>query len=452
MFIAQFIRKSLNSVMKGVSNNLPANVGYERIFKWTKLIAVTTSAQALVQLLGLFSGILIIRLLPTSEYAFYTLANTLLGTMTILADGGISAGVMASGAKVWQDKKKLGAVINTGLMLRRKFAIYSLVISLPILFYLLRHNGAGLILSLLIILSIIPAFYAALSDNLLEIASKLHQDIPRLQKNQMAAGIGRFFMITISLFLFPWTFVAILGNGIPRIWANLQLKKISAEYADNQQQADPVIKKEILSVVRRILPGSIYYCLSGQITIFIISIFGTTNSIAQAGALSRLTMLLSVFAVLNSTLIIPRFARIPNNSKLIFTRYMQIQFILLLFSSFIIGIVYLYPAQTLWILGKNYSNLKVELILNVAVSCINLIAGICFSLNTARGWTINPVISISLNILSIIVGIIFINVATLKGVLILNILVGVVDVLMYLVYTLNKIRQVKLSEIKDYAV
>jgi len=245
------------------------------------------------------------------------------------------------------------------------------------------------------------------------------------------------------LFVFPWTFIAILGNGIPRIWANMRLKKISAEYADPEQKADPAVRKEILSVVKRIIPGSIYYCLSGQITIWIISIFGSTDNIAQAGALSRLSMMLTVFTVLNSTLILPRFARIPNNRKLIFTRYVQIQLILILFSLFIIGIVWLFPAQTLWVLGKHYSNLKTEVVLNIAVSCINLIAGICFGLCTARGWTVNPILSISLNILSIIVGVIFINISTLKGVLILNIFIGSVDVLMYFIYTLLKIRAVK---------
>src|SRR5260221_2165220 len=162
--------------MKEIGNKLSIGIENGKLFKWAKLLGVTFSAQVLIQLLGLFSGILMIRLLPTAEYAFYTLANTMLGTMTVLADGGISSGVMASGAKVWQDQKKLGTVISTGLMLRKKFAIYSLTISLPVLFYLLHRNNAGLISSLLIILSIIPAFYAALSDNLLEIASKLHQD------------------------------------------------------------------------------------------------------------------------------------------------------------------------------------------------------------------------------------------------------------------------------------
>jgi len=415
-------------------------LNYSKVMERGKLISITGSSQIIIQVIGLLSGILIIRILSTKEYALYTLANAMLGTMTVLADGGISSGVMSQGAKVWLDRTKFGVVVNTGLDLRRKFALWSLIISLPILFYLLRHHGAGLMFTLLIMLSIIPTFYAALSDNILEIPLKLHQDIKRLQKNQLATGIARFFMITISLFLFPWTFIAILGNGVPRIWANLQLKKISAEYADPEQKPDPVIKKEILSVVKRIIPGSIYYCLSGQITIWIISIFGSTKSIAQAGALSRLSMILTVLTVLNGTLILPRFARIPDNSKLIFNRYVQIQLVLVLISCCVIGIVWLFPSETLWVLGKDYSTLRTEVVLNVAVSCINLIAGICFSLSTSRGWTVNPLISISLNLLSIIIGILLLDVSTLKGVLILNIFIGLVDVTMYLVYTFYKIR------------
>ena len=90
--------------------------------------------------------------------------------------------------------------------------------------------------------------------------------------------------------------------------------------------------------------------------------------------------------------------------------------------------------------------MKIELIINVAVSCINLISGICFGLSVSRGWALSPVISISVNILSVIVGIFFINVTTLKGVLLLNMFIGIVDVVMLLTYALNKIRLLKLSE------
>src|SRR5215217_4304464 len=178
--------------MKSAVNQLP-NVGkFEKIQEWAKLIAMTISAQAVIQLLGLLSGILIVRLLPTTEYAYYTLANTMLGTMTVLADAGISSGVMVQGGKVWQDKTKLGVVVATGLTLRRKFGIVSLLVSLPILIYLLMSHGARVVPSIFIALAIIPSFFAALSDNLLEIASKLHQGIKKLQKNQLFASVGRF--------------------------------------------------------------------------------------------------------------------------------------------------------------------------------------------------------------------------------------------------------------------
>src|SRR5690349_4585514 len=85
---------------------------YLRFYELSKLVTITGGAQALVQGAGLICGILIIRLLPTNEYAFYTLANTMLGTMTVLADGGISTGVMAQGGKVWQSKAELGTVLS----------------------------------------------------------------------------------------------------------------------------------------------------------------------------------------------------------------------------------------------------------------------------------------------------------------------------------------------------
>jgi O-antigen/teichoic acid export membrane protein len=155
---------------------------YNKAKYWGKLISITGSAQIVVQAVGFLSGILVIRLLAVEEYALYTLANTMLGTMTILSDGGISTGVMAEGGKVWQDRKKSGVVLTTGLDLRRKFAIVSLIISIPVLGYLLLHNGANWITTVLITASLIPAFYAALSDGLLQIPVKLHQAIPPLQK------------------------------------------------------------------------------------------------------------------------------------------------------------------------------------------------------------------------------------------------------------------------------
>ena len=428
--------------MKVLTQRLIANPTYAKLYEWGRLLTITGSAQIVVQALGLVGGILVIRLLPTQEYAFYTLANTMLGTMAILADGGISAGVMAQGGRVWQDREKLGVVLVTGLALRKWFAVVSLLVATPILFYLLRAHGASWVMAIMLSLSLIPAFISALSGTFLQVAPKLRQDIAPLQRNQLEASLGRLLLLSLSLFSFPWAFVAILASGLPQVWANSRLHKLAASYTDWSQQPSLAVRQEIIAFVKRILPGSIYYCLSGQITIWIVSVFGATAAIAQVGALGRLAVVLGLFSTLFATLVAPRFARLPSHRPLLLTRYLQTQVGLLLLSAFIVGIVWLFPTEILWILGRDYANLQTEVVLNTANSCLAMVVGASFAICTSRGWAIHPMISIPVTIAALVIGVVLFPISSLKGVLMLNILVTVVEFIMYFSYVLLRIKKV----------
>src|SRR6476620_8569895 len=126
--------------MNAVARRLYTSPYFSKIIEWTKLISITGSSQLLIQGVGLVSGIFVIRLLSTQEYGLYTLGNTMLGTMLVLGDSGISTSVMAQGGKVWQNREKLGSVLVSGFNLRKKFAMVSLLIAIPILLYLLIHH------------------------------------------------------------------------------------------------------------------------------------------------------------------------------------------------------------------------------------------------------------------------------------------------------------------------
>ena len=425
--------------MKNILIKLKQHPKYDSIVSWGKLISITGSAQILVQAVGFASGILIIRLLPVQEYAFYTLANTMLGTMTVLADGGITIGVMSHGGKVWEDKKKMGIVLATGLDLRRKFAIISLLVSVPILFYLLVHNGASWLTSVLIALALIPAFYAALSDSLLEIVPKLHQAIFPLQKNQVAVGLGRLILTALTMFVFPWAFIAILAAGIPRIFGNIHLRKLSYDFADKSQKPDKAVRLDILSLVKKIMPTSIYYCVSGQITIWLISIFGNATSVAQLGALGRLGVLLSVFSTMIVVLVVPRFAKLEINKKLLLKRFVQILGIIVVFLSTIIVVVYTFPKPILWLLGDAYKGLPFELLLSITGSCIGLLSGIVFQLYSSRGWAMSPFLMISLNVLAIIALASILDLSNLKGVLYFEIWLSTIIFVQLSLFSIYKI-------------
>lgn len=429
--------------MKADAQNLTINSKYAKILEWGKLITITGSAQLIIQVIGFLSAIIVIRLLPTKEYALYTLANTMLGTMILLADGGISTGVMSQGGKIWMDREKLGLVIATGLDLRKKFAVGSLIVAVPVLLYLLIHHGAGWLFASLITLSLIPAFFMSLSGTLLEVAPKLKQDIAPLQKIQVGTNVLRLILTGLTIFVFPWAYIAVLASGLPQIWANLQLRKTSYKYARIDQQPDPLIRTEILAFVKRILPGAIYYCASGQITIWLISIFGSTTAVAQVGALGRLVMVLGLFNVLFSTLISPRFARLPDNKRVLMSNYLKIQLLLFVLMALIVLVVWLFPVPILWVLGPSYANLKNEMVLNIAGSCVALIAGSSFSLYTHRGWAIKPIILIPASIAAIAVCAAFIDISTLRGILLLNLYVAGFEAAMHVFFSLIMINKVK---------
>ena len=64
--------------------------------------------QGAVQIIGFVSGILLVRKLSQSEYAYFTIANTMQGTINLLADIGISVGLISIGGRVWQDRHRFG--------------------------------------------------------------------------------------------------------------------------------------------------------------------------------------------------------------------------------------------------------------------------------------------------------------------------------------------------------
>lgn len=401
--------------------------------EWSKLLAITGSSQIVVQALGFLSGIVIINLLSIKEYALYTVANTMLGTMTMLADSGISSGVMAEGGKVWEDKKKLGTVLATGLKLRKRFGVISLFVTLPVLAYLLLEHGASWLSVVLIIVSIIPAFFAALSDSLYEIVPRLHQDVKALQRNQIEVGFGRGVLSTLLLIIFPFTYIALIANSIPRIYGNLKLAKMSSKHADGQQ-TDPIVKQNIVKGVKRTMPIVIYHCVSGQISIWLITFFGSTTSIAQLGALGRISMMFALFTTLFSTLVIPRFSRMKVFRKGLLPSFLAIQAVTLIIGAGLVVGTYLFSNQILWVFGDKYQGANYLLLLIAISSSLVMMVEICSQLSISRGWFIKPYFLIGINFASIVGFLYFFNFSSLENVLFYNIMSGLFAYILVLGY------------------
>jgi len=282
---------------------------------------------------------------------------------------------------------------------------------------------------------------------LLVIIPQLHQSIVPLQKNQIMVGVLRLALSGLCLIIFPWSFVAILAGGLPRIYGNIKLRQLNKEHITETEEIDPAVKKDILGIVKKFMPGAIYYSLSGQITMWLISVFGNTTSIAQIGALGKFGMVLTLVSAITRTLVIPRFARLPIYKNNLIIRYFLILLGLFVLMFLVIGVTYLFPNQILWILGGDYKNLQYELILCIVGACLGVLADIAFGLLSSRGWMYNPILYISVNILSIIALALLLDITTLRGALWMNVVIGAVLLLMNIVIFLYNYYKSKRSSI-----
>lgn len=367
----------------------------------------------------------------------------MLGMMTVISDGGINSSLMAQGGKVWQDRIAFAEIFSTAYFLRKRFALISMAIALPFLYFLLHKQHASFVTTFLIIIALIPAFFASLSDNLLQVAPKLHQNVIAIQKNSLTVSLFRFLIIIPFLFAFPFTWLIILLTGFTRIYGNAKLWRENKKYFTTTNHINTLVKQNMIRQVSRLLPGTIYYCFSGQIAIWLMSLLGSNTSVAGLGALGRFSLIFSIFPAVFGSIITPKFSKIAENSKSLSVLFIRIQLLGLLAGILITIIFLLFSNYFLLLLGPSYSHLDLELVLSIGASMLGICAGFSFSLFTGRGWSIHPLITIGVNLFAVIVGIMFFNVNTLKGVLMMNVFVNAVQYFMNTIFCFYKIKSSK---------
>src|SRR5438067_7944436 len=153
-----------------------------RAFDHARRIGNYVLVQAVVQIIAFSSGILLVRWFPQREYAYFTIANAMQATLMLLADIGISVGLVSIGSRVWQDRHRFGELINTGLAVRKKLAAAAAIIVAPILYAMLTKNGASGTYTLLLIAVVLAGFSVQLAVDIYGVVPRLHSDIGRIQK------------------------------------------------------------------------------------------------------------------------------------------------------------------------------------------------------------------------------------------------------------------------------
>ncbi len=384
-----------------------AEIGHTTVDR-ARVVFGTAGAQILVQALGLLAGLAVVRGLAPIEYAAYTVANAAIGALIAISDSGVAAGVLSQGGRIWQDRVALGSVLVTGQRLRRRMLPAAFAIAAGFVTWVTMRLGLGLLPSLLIALAGLPALWLTTQTQMLEVVPRLQQDIGRLQRLQVSNGLGRLLLVVALLPLAPWAAIAIAAAALPQAWCVWRLRRLAARYADLDSPPNAAVDAVLRRQVRRTMPAVIYFAISGQLSIGLVSLLGTARQVASVGALGRLTMLLVALSAAFGVLVVPRFARLDDRDPSRVLRFFWLaQAALFLAGLGVVGLVAIFRSQVVWILGPNYAGLEREAVLMAGTGVLWAMAGGALNLVGVRGivtppWFIIPV-SLTVEVSAILV-------------------------------------------------
>lgn len=405
-----------------------------------RIVGSFAVVQGAVQIVGFLSGILLVRQLDQREYAYFTIANTMQGTLNVLADIGISIGLVSIGGRVWHDRHRFGQLVNTALGLRRKLGAVAVVLVTPIVYFMLAKNGASAGYTAILIAVLLFGLVVQLSIGVLSVVPRLRSDVSRIQTIDMTGAVARFLALAALMYLFLNGAVALAVGSAILLLQYWMLRRYVAGVIDLNAPENEEDRAAMRGFIRSQAANAVFFCLQGQITVFLISFFGHVNSVAEVGALGRLAMIFAVLSNLLANVFAPAFARCQSLRKLRW-EYAAIVGAVACFSLVVIGAAALFPREFLFVLGNKYAHLERELLLMVGGAVVTAMAGTLWALNSAKAWIAGSWLYIPLTLATQVALIPFTDFSSVSGVLVFNLVSAIPSLVLNLILSFRGFRK-----------
>jgi hypothetical protein len=335
--------------------------------------------------------------------------------MVILADGGLTQSLLARGGRVATDRRRFSDVVRTALGLRRRLELVTLAVGVPLLILLLRAHGVDWAGCIGASLAVAAAMHGNVTQTVYSTVAFLQLRPIGAQRAAVVAGAVRL-LLTVAAFL-------LLRHWSPFLWigsAAVLLQGVLTERAAavHLEQGRDVISLEdqraMVVAFRSQLLNGIYFALQPQITVWILTVFGTADAVAEVGALGRLAVALSLVSAVFSSLALPRFARYTDPVT-VRRAYVILVTAMAGVGAIVLGAALLWPGPILAVLGPKYAHLESELVWIMAASAISLVCAASHLLNTARGWVRGVWLGVPATILAQAAIVTYVDLSTVRG-------------------------------------
>jgi O-antigen/teichoic acid export membrane protein len=411
-----------------------------RALQQARIVGNFAFVQVMVQLVGFASGILLVRWLNQTEYAYFTIANTMQGTINILADMGISIGLISIGGRVWQDRFRFGQLITTAQHFRQRLGGLAILVVTPILYWMLTRNGASAFYAAILIAAILLGLLVQFSLGVLGVVPRLRSDVSRIQSIDLTGAIARLIALVGCAFLFLNAGVAVLVSAMAFLLQYVMLRRYAAGVIDLSAPENAEDRVAMIGFIKNQAANAVFFCMQGQITVVLISFFGSrATSVAEIGALGRLAMIFTVMSQVLTNIFVPAFARCQSKARLRL-QYFAIVAGVTACCATVIGAAALFPNQFLFVLGSKYSHLQRELLLMAAGTVTNVLTGTLWFLNASKAWVAGAWLYIPLTLATQIALIPYTDFSSVSQVLIFGLISSVPNLLLNMVLSYRGFR------------
>ena len=349
----------------------------------TKIVLTFLAGQGSTQALNLIAGFLVLRWLDVDSYAKYGLTYGFQSTASVLIDLGFSATIVAMIGPRVEDRRVIGNYVRAARQLRLRMITVVMPVT-AVVYALMTHrlqwsaaSQLSLFLSILVTIyfSGLQAYYGAAFIVSRRLAA-YYRILVVAALSRVAGCTALHFAGRLDAASAVWINAAgVVGTGIA-------CQVLSRGLIEEPRRSSPPIVRQMIRYVTPNIPGVIFYAVQAQLALFLIASLGPNKGVAQVAALSRIGQLLVFLYALNGMVIEPWFARSPKEKVL--PRYFLTAALAFCFSISFVGVSVARPAWLLWIFGKNYQNLDVELAWMVVSVCLSYLASLTWTVITAR--------------------------------------------------------------------
>ena len=377
------------------------------------------SAQAVVQVIGFLAGIVLVRHMQQAQYGYYSLAISMIGVANVLLDLGLGTAVLAVGGRAMAGQNHLAGVVSDALSLQRQLALLGSVVLLPIFATMFARQGLAMLnVMALSLLAIACSAFNARNQVALSVV-RLQGNLALQQRLEIGVNVGKLVLVLAAALIYIDARVAVAVNlvaaGLMFVFLRIYLTSHVGAHEQVTHEHDGPLRR----FVRQQAPNSLYYCVSGQVAIWLVSLHGHTDRVAEVGALGRLALLFTLVGAVVTALVQPYFARATARRDLI-AGFLALNGFFGALTVLLTGFAAALPGVVLWILGPRYSALSRELIWMVLSASLAAWSGAVYSVGASRGWVVPSYLILPLGVGTVAIAVWLIDVSTVIGSFMMN--------------------------------